>query len=128
MTDNFKFKTPFEFTEGWELRVAEAFTGILRKHFDRAFAVTVDKVNGKIRVMVNEQDTGGPIMTVGDLANFLQMDRSQIRQMCKARAQRSPHALPFVKINGKNLRFRREAILRWLETIPKPMRLVKRRR
>jgi excisionase family DNA binding protein len=109
-------------TEGWESRLAEA----LRKEFDRAFSVTIEKGDGRVRIVMTEQDAGGPIMTVGDVACLLQVNRSVVRQMTKSRAQRGPHPIPFLKLGGKTLRFNREAVLRWAATIPTPVRMKKR--
>jgi len=101
-------------TEGWEERLAEA----LRKEFDRAFTITIEKSDGKVRIVMTEQDSGTPVMTVGDVACLLQVNRSVVRQMTKTRAQRAPHPIPFFKINGKALRFDRAKIMRWLDTTP----------
>lgn len=87
----------------------------LKREFDRSFVITVDESNPKKLVFqVKEQDTGSNIMTVGDVAVFLQTDRATVRRMTGERAQhRSHHPIPFVKIGGKMLRFSRPAIEAW---------------
>jgi len=107
-------------TEGWE----ERFVKALQKIFDRSFTITTENLpNGKFRIVVTEQDSGGPVMTVGDVACLLQVNRSVVRQMTKGRAQRGVHPIPFYKINGKALRFDRVKIMRWLETTPTRRRI-----
>ena len=64
------------------------------------------------------KDSGSAFMTVTDVAALLQKPVSAIREMCKARAQRGPHPLPFTKLNGKTLRFDRVKVMRWIETMP----------
>ena len=105
----------FFLTENWQEKLAKA----LHREFDRSFTIEVERVNGKGRITIYQEDTGGPVMTVGDVAALLQVNRSVIRQMTKKRAQRGVHPIPFYKINGKLLRFDRAKIMRWLETTPK---------
>jgi excisionase family DNA binding protein len=101
-------------TEGREKRLTEQ----LKKTFDRSFTIVTDKVDGKVRIIVQEQDSGHDFMTVADVAALLQIDRSQVRRMSKARAQRSSrHPIPFFKVHGKLLRFSRAKITEWLQTM-----------
>src|SRR5215472_14172509 len=61
----------------------------------------------------------GPVMTVADLAAFLHVDSATVRRMCGARAQRSSlHPLPFIKLNEKGIRFRRDEVIEWVNTYP----------
>jgi len=86
----------------------------LKREFDRSFAINISEVNNKIKIEFEEKDTGLPVMTVGDVAAFLQTDRDSVRRMTGERAQhRSHHPIPFVKIGGKMLRFSRPAIEAW---------------
>jgi hypothetical protein len=73
---------------------------------------------GNVTFVEEARDSGGQWMTVTDVAALLQKPVSAIREMCKARAQRGVHPLPFTKINSKSLRFDRVKVLRWLETMP----------
>ena len=73
---------------------------------------------GNVTFVEEARDSGSQVMTVSDVAALLQKPVSAIREMCKARAQRGPHPLPFYKINGKAIRFDRVKVLRWLETTP----------
>jgi predicted DNA-binding transcriptional regulator AlpA len=55
------------------------------------------------------------IMTVQQVAKFLQMKPAQIYEMCRARTRaRRTYPLPMMKLNG-NLRFRKSDIIRWLD-------------
>jgi len=96
-------------------------SGLVKKFkevFDRSFTTSIDEVNGKVRIVATEQDSGSDIMTVSDVAALLQIDRSSVRRMTKARAQRSlRHPIPFFKIHGKLLRFQRAKITAWLQQI-----------
>ena len=74
------------------------------------------------------KDSGSQVMTVTDVAALLQLPVSAIREMCKTRAQRGPHPLPFYKLNGKALRFDRVKVMRWLETTPQRRSRPRRRR
>ena len=72
---------------------------------------------GNVSFVEEERDSGSQIMTVNDVAALLQKPVSAIREMCKTRAQRGVHPLPFTKL-GKSLRFDRVKVMRWLETMP----------
>jgi hypothetical protein len=72
---------------------------------------------GNVTFVEAERDSGGSVMTVTDVAALLQKPVSAIREMCKTRAQRGVHPLPFTKL-GKSLRFDRVKVMRWLETMP----------
>ena len=93
---------------------SELFDAIKRE-FDRSFVITIDENRaGKLVVAVEEQDSGHNVMTVADVAAFLQTDRASVRRMTGDRAQhRSHHPIPFVKIGAKMLRFSRPAIEAW---------------
>jgi len=89
---------------------------VLKREFDRSFVISIDadEKGGKIRISFEEQDSGQNIMTVADIAAFLQTDRASVRRMTGERAQRrSHHPIPFVKIGGKMLRFSRPAVEAW---------------
>lgn len=73
---------------------------------------------GNVSFTEEARDSGGQVMTVNDVAALLQKPVSAIREMCKSRAQRGVHPLPFTKLNGKTLRFDRVKVMRWLETTP----------
>ena len=74
--------------------------------------------NGNVTFTEAAKDSGSAVMTVNDVAALLQKPVSAVREMCKTRAQRGPHPLPFYKLNGKALRFDRVKVMRWLETTP----------
>ena len=86
----------------------------LNREFDRSFTIKISEADNKIKLEFEEKDTGLPVMTVGDVAAFLQTDRASVRRMTGERAQRrSHHPIPFVKIGAKMLRFSRPAIEKW---------------
>ena len=106
-----------------------ALAKVLKREFDRAFDLTVDEKDGKVRITAIEKDSGSDIMTVADVAALLQTDKSVIRRMCKTVAQRrSEHPIPFIKLHGKLLRFRRTEIKAWLDAQEKPVVLKGRRK
>jgi hypothetical protein len=72
---------------------------------------------GNISFVEEARDNGGSVMTLNDVAALLQKPVSAIREMCKTRAQRGVHPLPFTRL-GKSLRFDRVKVMRWLETMP----------
>jgi len=76
---------------------------------------------GNVTFVEEKRDSGGSVMTVSDVAALLQKPLSAIREMCKTRAQRGVHPLPFTKV-GKSLRFDRIKVMRWLETMPERRR------
>lgn len=78
----------------------------------------VKDAHGDVTFTEEARDTGSQVMTVTDVAALLQLPVSAIREMCKTRAQRGVHPLPFTKLNGKSLRFDRVKVMRWLETMP----------
>ena len=66
---------------------SELFDAITRE-FDRSFVITIDENRaGKLVVAVEEQDSGNNVMTVADVAAFLQTDRASVRRMTGDRAQ-----------------------------------------
>jgi len=86
----------------------------LKREFDRSFTISISEKGEKLILQFEEKDTGLPVMTVGDVAAFLQTDRASVRRMTGERAQRrSHHPIPFVKIGAKMLRFSRPAIEKW---------------
>ena len=86
----------------------------IKQEFDRSFVITVDEVKGKIVIGVEERDSNSTVMTVGDVAAFLQTDRASVRRMTRDRSQRdSRFPIPFVKLGAKMLRFYRPAIEEW---------------
>lgn len=90
----------------------------LKKIFDRSFVAVVDREGDQVMLMVAEQDSGSEFMTVADLAIILQTTRQKVRALTQARAQKfSDHPVPFFKINGKSLRFKRSSIMEWLGAI-----------
>jgi|SRR5579862_163525 len=90
------------------------FARYLKKEFDRSFDVTVDEKDGKVRVQFAVKDSGHSVMTIKDVAEFIQTDRASVRRMTGERAQRrSHHPIPFVKLGAKMLRFSRPAIEKW---------------
>jgi predicted DNA-binding transcriptional regulator AlpA len=90
------------------------FARHMKREFDRSFDVTVDEKDGKVRVLFAAKDSGHGVMTIGDVAVFLQTDRASVRRMTGERAQRrSHHPIPFVKLGGKMVRFDRAKIQAW---------------
>jgi predicted DNA-binding transcriptional regulator AlpA len=90
----------------------------LRREFDRSFVILIDAEDDKVKISFREQDSGQNVMTVADVAAFLQTDRASVRRMTGERAQRrSHHPIPFVKIGGKMLRFSRPTIEAWWEEL-----------
>jgi len=77
--------------------------------------------DGNVTFEEETRDGGGQWMTVTDVAALLQKPVTAIREMCKTRAQRGVHPLPFTKL-GKSLRFERTKVLRWMETMPQRRR------
>jgi len=77
--------------------------------------------DGNVTFEEETRDGGGQWMTVADVAALLQKPVSAVREMCKTRAQRGVHPLPFTKL-GKSLRFDRVKVMRWLETMPQRRR------
>src|ERR1051326_242916 len=73
--------------------------------------------DGNVTFEEEPRDGGGQWMTVNDVAALLQKPVSAIREMCKTRAQRGVHPLPFTKV-GRTIRFHRVKVMRWLETMP----------
>lgn len=59
------------------------------------------------------------ILTLDDVAKLLKMTRNQVYTMTRARSQeRMEVPLPVLRING-NLRFRRNDVEAWVETLAK---------
>jgi predicted DNA-binding transcriptional regulator AlpA len=88
----------------------------LKREFDRSFVISIDaeENGGKVKIAFEEKDSGHSVMTIADVAAFLQIDRASVRRMTGERAQRrSHHPIPFVKIGGKMLRFSRPAVEAW---------------
>jgi len=88
----------------------------IKREFDRSFVIWIDteKDGGRVKISFEEKDSGQTVMTVADVAAFLQTDRASVRRMTGDRAQhRSHHPIPFVKLGGKMLRFSRPAIEAW---------------
>lgn len=86
----------------------------IKREFDRSFTISISEVDNKVRLQFEEKDSGHTVMTVTDVAIFLQTDKASVRRMTGERAQRrSRHPIPFVKIGGKMLRFSRPAIEAW---------------
>ena len=89
-----------------------------KKVFDRSFTTTIHEADGKVRIVATEADSGSDNLTVADMAFILQTDRRTVRRMTEARQQRTQrHPVPFFKINGKLLRFRRNKITAWLQAM-----------
>ena len=90
------------------------FARQMKKEFDRSFDVTVDEKDGKVRIQFAAKDSGQGVMTVADVAAYLQCDRAAVRRMTGERAQRrSNHPIPYVKLGAKMLRFDRAKIQAW---------------
>jgi excisionase family DNA binding protein len=90
------------------------FFETIKREFDRSFQLAFDEKDGKIRIQIKEQDTGSTVMTVGDVAAYLQTDRASVRRMTRKRSQRqSKYPIPFVKIGAKMIRFNRPDIENW---------------
>jgi len=86
----------------------------IERNYDRTFTVIVDDENRKIRLQFASNDSGHSIMTVRDVAEFLQTDSATVRRLCQRRAQkRSHHPLPYKKFTEKTLRFNRSDVYQW---------------
>ena len=92
----------------------EDFQKWIERNYDRTFSVTIDDENRKIRLQFASNDSGHSIMTVRDVAEFLQTDSATVRRLCQRRAQkRSHHPLPHKKFTEKTLRFNRPDVYQW---------------
>jgi hypothetical protein len=97
---------------------SKEFAQHMKREFDRSFDITVSEKDGKVRIAFVKQDTGNAVMTVADVAIFLQTDRAAVRRMTGERARRrSHHPIPFIKIGSKMIRFSRPAVEAWWATI-----------
>jgi predicted DNA-binding transcriptional regulator AlpA len=87
----------------------------VKKVFDRSFTLGVDESDkGRPVLRFRESDSGNAVMTITDVAIFLQTDRASVRRMTRERSQRqSRHPMPFVKIGAKMIRFNRPDIEAW---------------
>jgi Helix-turn-helix domain len=86
----------------------------INRRYDRTFEVVVDEQNRKIRLRFKRDDSQQSMMTVDNVAEFLQTDSATVRRLCQSRSQkRSHHPLPFKKVTEKILRFRRPDVERW---------------
>ena len=99
------------------IKAGQTVTQTLEALLDAKLKAVKDS-EGNVSFTEEAKDRGGQVMTVTDVAALLQLPVSAIREMCKTRAQRGPHPLPFYKLNGKALRFDRGKVMRWLETTP----------
>jgi excisionase family DNA binding protein len=79
----------------------------------------VTDANGNVRFVTPDHDSGREVMTIAEVAALLGVNQSVVRQMTKARAQRGPHPIPFHRVSGKMIRFRRDEIMNWIATTPK---------
>jgi excisionase family DNA binding protein len=60
------------------------------------------------------------LLTPEECAALLRVKPRAIYEMCRRRTQaKSPHPLPYLKLHGKALRFRRADIENWLTQIAK---------
>jgi excisionase family DNA binding protein len=78
----------------------------------------VKDAEGNVTFAEEAKDSGGQIMTVTEVAVLLQKPVSAIREMCKSRAQKGLHPLPFYRVNGKGVRFDRAKVMEWLSGMP----------
>ena len=78
----------------------------------------VKDANGDVTFTEEARDSGSQVMTVQDVAALLQKPVSAIREMCKSRAQKGLHPLPFYRVNGKGVRFNRIKVMEWLAGMP----------
>lgn len=99
------------------IKPGQSLTKALEALLDGKLTAVKD-AQGNVTFTEAPKDLGSQVMTVNDVAALLQKPVSSIREMCKSRAQRGPHPLPFYKLNGKGLRFDRTRVMRWLETTP----------
>jgi Helix-turn-helix domain len=98
------------------LKKGQSISAVLDSLRERRLKPVKDS-DGNVTFDEETRDGGGQWMTVTDVAALLQKPVTAIREMCKTRAQRGVHPLPFTKL-GKSLRFDRVKVLRWLETMP----------
>jgi Helix-turn-helix domain len=93
---------------------SDIFQKWIGRRYDRTFEVIVDEQDRKIRLRFKRNDSHHSIMTVDEVAEFLQTDSATVRRLCQSRAQRrSHHPLPFKKFTEKTLSFRRLDVERW---------------
>lgn len=60
------------------------------------------------------------LLTIEECAALLKVKPRTIYELTSARGQaRSQHPLPVLRLNAKCLRFRREDVERWVETLSK---------
>ena len=78
----------------------------------------VKDADGNVTFAEEAKDSGGQIMTVTEVAVLLQKPVTAVREMCKSRAQKGLHPLPFYRVNGKGVRFNRVKVMKWLEGMP----------
>src|SRR5690348_11974442 len=74
--------------------------------------------DGNVTFVEESKDSGGQIMTIEDVAALLSKPVSSIRELCKSRAQKGLHPLPFYRVNGKGVRFDRAKVMEWLSGMP----------
>lgn len=98
-----------------QLVTRPSFVKIIRQIFDRSFVIRVDQdEDGNPELIFIRRDSGHTVMSVADVAEFLQTDRASIRRMTGMRAQaRAHHPIPFIKHGAKSIRFDRRAIEAW---------------
>ena len=103
------------------IKPGQSLTKALEALLDGKLTAVKD-AQGNVTFTEKARDSSSQIMMVNDVAALLQKPVSAIREMCKSRAQRGVHPLPFTKLNGKSLRFDRVKVMRWLETMPEKRR------
>ncbi|HET7207257.1 MAG TPA: helix-turn-helix domain-containing protein [Terriglobales bacterium] len=74
--------------------------------------------DGNVTFVEELKDSGSAVMTIEEVAALLQKPVSAIREMCKSRAQKGLHPLPFYRVNGKGVRFDRAKVMEWLSGMP----------
>jgi hypothetical protein len=103
-----------------KLRQAITESGLLtevKKVFGFAFSTNISEKDGKLIIQFAQQDSGNDVMTLDDLSAMLQIDRSALKDMTEARAQRTDeYPIPFFKV-GRNTRFERSKIIEWREKL-----------
>lgn len=95
----------------------------LKRNFDWAWQLTFEEKSGKVILTIEDHDHGGPIMTIGEVALLLKMDRAAVRRLTEERSQRrAKFPFPVLPINGRNLRFSRAAVEEWIKKIDEDSR------
>jgi predicted DNA-binding transcriptional regulator AlpA len=79
-----------------------------------AFDITLEDDGKKLRIQFRQQDSGNELMTYGDVAAFLNLELSTVRQMTKTRSRNKTGFPAPVDIGGPKIR--RSQLLKWIQS------------